>query len=136
MKISKLQKKMGQFTLQIEELYLESGKVHGLIGTNGCGKTTLSKLIQGILVPDGGRIDYEGLTPRDITMTTQRPYLLHDTVYQNLIYPLKIRGIRPDEAKDGCLAGTMWAFAEKKSVCSFPEQRRTAEIIIYQGAGI
>lgn len=32
-------------------------------------------------------------------MTTQRPYLLHDTVYQNLIYPLKIRGIRPDEAK-------------------------------------
>ena len=33
MKISKLQKKMGQFTLQIEELYLESGKVHGLIGT-------------------------------------------------------------------------------------------------------
>ena len=64
MKISKLQKKMGQFTLQIEELYLESGKVHGLIGTNGCGKTTLSKLIQGILVPDGGRIDYGGLTPR------------------------------------------------------------------------
>ena len=54
MKISKLQKKIGQFTLQIEELYLESGKVHGLIGTNGCGKTTLSKLIQGILVPDGG----------------------------------------------------------------------------------
>ena len=99
MKISKLQKKIGQFTLQIEELYLESGKVHGLIGTNGCGKTTLSKLIQGILVPDGGRIDYEGLTPRDITMTTQRPYLLHDTVYQNLLYPLKIRGIRPDEAK-------------------------------------
>ena len=99
MKISKLQKKIGQFTLQIEELYLESGKVHGLIGTNGCGKTTLSKLIQGILVPDDGRIDYEGLTPRDITMTTQRPYLLHDTVYQNLIYPLKIRGIRPDEAK-------------------------------------
>lgn len=31
MKISKLQKKIGQFTLQIEELYLESGKVHGLI---------------------------------------------------------------------------------------------------------
>ena len=37
MKISKLQKKIGQFTLQIEELYLESGKVHGLIGTNDIG---------------------------------------------------------------------------------------------------
>ena len=32
-------------------------------------------------------------------MTSQKPYLLHDTVYQNLIYPLKIRGIRPDEAE-------------------------------------
>ena len=49
MKISKLQKKIGQFTLQIEELYLESGKVHGLIGTNGCGKTTLVNSIVGIV---------------------------------------------------------------------------------------
>ena len=40
MKISKLQKKIGQFTLQIEELYLESGKVHGLIGTKRAAQST------------------------------------------------------------------------------------------------
>ena len=97
MRISNLQKKMGDFFLNIEEMDLEAGKVHGLIGSNGCGKTTLSKLIMGILTPDSGTIDYEGLTAHDITMTSQKPYMLHDTVYQNLIYPLTIRGIRPDE---------------------------------------
>ena len=99
MKIFDLRKQMGDFSLQIDRMELESGVVHGLVGANGSGKSTLSKLIMGILKPDGGRIDYEGLTPRDITMTSQKPYLLHDTVYQNLIYPLKIRGIRPDHAE-------------------------------------
>lgn len=99
MKIINLEKQMGDFHLCIEEMNLEAGKVHGLVGANGCGKTTLSKLIMGILTPDSGQIDYEGLTMQDVTMTSQKPYLLHDTVYQNLIYPLKIRGIRPDTAE-------------------------------------
>ena len=99
MKITKLEKQMGDFHLNIAEMNLEPGLIHGLVGANGCGKTTLSKLILGILSPDSGTIDYEGLTARDITMTSQKPYLLHDTVYQNLIYPLKIRGIRPDGAE-------------------------------------
>lgn len=97
MKIDKLTKKMGDFSLSIDHMELAPGKVHGLIGSNGSGKTTLVKLIMGILDKDGGTIDTEGLTVRDITMTSQRPYLLHDTVYENLIYPLKIRKIRPDE---------------------------------------
>ena len=88
MKIFNLRKQMGDFCLQIDRMELAPGVVHGLVGSNGCGKSTLSKLIMGILTPDGGRIDYEGLTPRDLTMTSQKPYLLHDTVYQNLIYPL------------------------------------------------
>lgn len=97
MKISDLEKTMGQFQLQIKSMNFEEGLVHGLVGSNGCGKTTLSKLIMGILEQDSGTIDYQGLTFRDITMTSQKPYLLHDTVYQNLIYPLKLRGIKPNE---------------------------------------
>ena len=35
---------------------LPEGKIVGLLGTNGCGKSTLMKLICGLLVPDSGEI--------------------------------------------------------------------------------
>lgn len=97
MKIINLEKKVGDFCLKIEDLCIEEKKIHGIIGGNGSGKTTLSKLIMGILEPDQGQIDLEGLDKRDITMTAQRPYMLHRSVYENITYPLKIRKIKPDE---------------------------------------
>lgn len=95
MRITDLTRRQGDFLLKIDNAYFEPGKIHGMIGSNGSGKSTLAKLIMGIIPADSGCIDYEGLTPRDITMTGQKPYLLHSSVYQNLIYPLKIRGIEP-----------------------------------------
>ena len=35
---------------------LPAGKIVGLLGPNGCGKSTLIKLISGLLVPDFGEI--------------------------------------------------------------------------------
>ena len=35
---------------------LPSGRIIGLLGPNGCGKSTLMKLVSGILVPDSGEI--------------------------------------------------------------------------------
>ncbi len=37
-----------------------AGKIIGLLGPNGCGKSTLMKLICGILVPDYGEIRIDG----------------------------------------------------------------------------
>lgn len=99
MKITDLQKRLGRFTLQVESLSIEPGKIHGIVGPNGCGKTVFLKLVMGILEPDGGQIDYEGIRPDEITMMPQRPYMMRTSVYKNLVYPLKLRGIRPDEAK-------------------------------------
>lgn len=38
------------------DLELHSGRIVGLLGPNGCGKSTLMKLISGILMPDHGEI--------------------------------------------------------------------------------
>ena len=98
MRITELRKKVGKTDLYIKDLKIESGMIHGLVGPNGCGKTTLLKLIMGITEPDSGVIDLEGLTPSDMTMMSQRPYLMHASVYDNIVYPLKIRGESIDAA--------------------------------------
>jgi len=96
MRITDLKKDFDKFSLHINSLTIAPGQIHGLIGPNGCGKTTVMKLIAGFLKADSGVIDYEGLTPRDITMIPRKPYFLHDSVYRNLIYPLSVRKIKPD----------------------------------------
>jgi tungstate transport system ATP-binding protein len=99
MKICDLKKSFDNFSLHIESLDITEGKIYGVIGPNGCGKTTAMKLMAGIMRPDSGSIDTEGLTSRDITMIFRKPYLLHDTVLRNLLYPLKLRKVKPDMEK-------------------------------------
>ena len=113
MRITDLSKTEGDFTLQIDRMELAPGKIHGLVGHNGSGKTILLKCIMGILTPDRGTIDYEGLTPQDITLMSQRPYLLHASVYDNLVYPLKVRGQRPDEKEMDYLLERVGLLAQK-----------------------
>lgn len=36
------------------------GEVHGLVGQNGCGKSTLVKSLTGVVTPDRGRVDLYG----------------------------------------------------------------------------
>jgi ABC-type multidrug transport system ATPase subunit len=96
MKITALKKKLGSFSLDIEALSINKPGIYGLIGPNGCGKTTTAKLIAGLLPPDSGTIDLEGLDFKDITMLSQKPYMMNDTVYNNFVYPLKLRKIVPD----------------------------------------
>ncbi len=91
MKISDLQAKLGDFTLAVDTLILEERKIHAFIGSNGCGKSTLAKIIMGILPYRKGEIDFEGLQVHDIVLASQKPYMLHETVRENIVYPLKIR---------------------------------------------
>lgn len=45
----------------------EEGKIHGIVGNNGSGKTVLMKCICGFLIPSDGRIYVEGkLVGRDV----------------------------------------------------------------------
>lgn len=42
---------------------MEKGELVGYIGPNGAGKSTTIKMLSGILVPDGGRIEVGGIVP-------------------------------------------------------------------------
>ena len=59
---------------------LPAGKIIGLLGPNGCGKSTLIKLICGILIPDSGEISVCGAqrseeTNSIISYLPERTYL-------------------------------------------------------------
>jgi len=50
-------------------LLIEENQHIGLIGPNGCGKTTLAKLMLGILSPAGGKIFLEGTDIRNLSLS-------------------------------------------------------------------
>ena len=75
-----------------------SGNIYGVTGDNGAGKTTLLKILAGLENHDSGSIVYNNqpLGPnlmKKITYLSQTPYLMRSSVYENIIYPLKIRNV-------------------------------------------
>ena len=49
-----------KFILKDFSIDLKKGKIIGLLGPNGCGKSTFLKLITGLLTPDSGEILIDG----------------------------------------------------------------------------
>jgi ABC-2 type transport system ATP-binding protein len=61
LEIRGLGKRFGRRTvLENLDLNLPGGMVYGLLGKNGEGKTTLMRLVMGIVPPDGGSIRFDG----------------------------------------------------------------------------
>jgi ABC-2 type transport system ATP-binding protein len=58
-------------------LNIEKGYIHGLLGKNGTGKTTLLKLINGLLFVDEGKIIVDDFNPKDrkVKMLSQMFFL-------------------------------------------------------------
>ena len=80
-------------------LGVEAGSFVALLGSSGCGKTTLLRAVAGFIAPAHGRIRLDG---RDITATPPekrntamvfQSYALwpHMTVFQNMAYGLRLR---------------------------------------------
>jgi len=51
---------VGVHALKGVDFTIRKGEIHCLVGENGCGKSTLIKIISGVLQPDSGRIVVEG----------------------------------------------------------------------------
>lgn len=74
-------------------LDIEAGTTTALVGPSGEGKSTLVDVLTGILQPDHGRIDIDGVPLRPETMRAWRsrigfvpqdPFMFHDTIRNNL----------------------------------------------------
>jgi len=50
------------------DLRVKRGTIHGLIGSNGSGKSTMMNVLTGIYVPTAGTIDFAGLKSCGVTM--------------------------------------------------------------------
>ncbi|MEG1663427.1 MAG: ABC transporter ATP-binding protein, partial [Clostridia bacterium] len=82
-------------------LTLKSGELSVLIGKNGCGKTTLSKLILGLLSPRTGSVLFDGEDAKKMSVGKranrigylfQNPdlQLFAPTVFEELAFPFEI----------------------------------------------
>ncbi len=69
----------GAVALNNVNLKLTAGKIIGLLGPNGSGKTTMIKLINGLLQPEYGQVLINGRTPSPETKAIVS--YLPDTTY-------------------------------------------------------
>lgn len=88
-----------KFTLNVPSLTVENGEFFTIVGQSGCGKTTLLKVIAGLLEPSNGNIKIDGnvvtgvsADKRGIGMVFQKSLLFpHMNVYDNIAFGLKVK---------------------------------------------
>lgn len=87
----------------------ETGKIYGLIGRNGSGKTVLLKCVCGLVIPTGGEVSVWGQSvgkdvdfPENIGFIIESPgFLLQESGLSNLKHLASIRGkIGIDEIRE------------------------------------
>lgn len=102
----------GEFRLDVS-LEVASGTVVTLLGPNGAGKSTALAVLAGLLRPDEGRVDLDGVTLVDVSSGTYVPpqrrrvglvlqdYLLfpHLTALENVAFGPRARGVRRRRAR-------------------------------------
>lgn len=75
--------KKNQALFQGLDLELQPGKIYGLLGKNGTGKSTLLKLINGVLFPNEGHVGVEDYESKD-----RRPGMLEQIFFLSEEYHL------------------------------------------------
>ena len=100
--IENLTKKFGDVTaLENVNLSIERGKIYGIVGRNGSGKTVLFKLIMGYLKPTTGRVVVSGKEigkdtdfAENVGIIIENPgFLKGYTGFKNLAYLASIRNV-------------------------------------------
>lgn len=90
-------------------LFIEKGETLVLLGSSGCGKSTILKLINRLLDPDSGKIAIGGIPSKQRSILELRRsmgYVIqsiglfpHWTIEENVGSPLRIRGIAASQRR-------------------------------------
>jgi ABC-type sugar transport system ATPase subunit len=91
----------GTLALRDANLTLFAGRIHGIIGANGAGKSVLTKMLAGVIWPDAGSIELDGTpvvfkTPDDalragiVTVHQDINLIENMTVAENLFFNAEI----------------------------------------------
>lgn len=104
--LNEISKRFGEeMVLKPLTLSFEKGKIYGLVGRNGSGKTVLLKIICGFLKPDTGTITVNGTAlgrkqefPEDVGILIEKPgFLPQKNGFQSLKYLAAIQGKVDDQ---------------------------------------
>lgn len=109
LEIKKLCKAYGSKTIINDWNYrFETGKIYGLIGRNGIGKTTILKCISGLIIPDNaeiftekGDLSGEDYLNRNIIYVNDEPIYYHNlTVQEHFWLVCKVEKYTKKEAEE------------------------------------
>ena len=94
LRIERLSKSFGHHRVLSDfELAVEAGRVYGLLGLNGEGKTTLARILMGVIPADGGTITFKGRRitfadsafKRDFGYVPEDPFFYEEMTVQGLL---------------------------------------------------
>ena len=92
------------------EMTIYPGELVGIVGQNGAGKTTVTKLLNGLLKPSSGSVCVAGLDTKQVPTSQiarhaatlfQNPdrQICKDTVLEEVAFGLELAGVAADEAR-------------------------------------
>lgn len=119
-----------QTIIDIKRYSITSGKGYVFYGYNGCGKTTLLRLLAGIDKPSSGTLDIK-IPEKKRILCLQHPYMFTGSVLKNLEYGAKLQKIKIDSKKlaDYCQRYAISDILEKNARVLSAGQKQTVSLI-------
>jgi energy-coupling factor transport system ATP-binding protein len=83
-------------------LRIERGEFVAVVGKNGSGKSSLAKVLAGVLAPVRGNIRFHlaGIAPVQLVLQNPEAQIIGDTVYEDLCFGMEQSGVAPQAMKE------------------------------------